>query len=116
MPASSADLGGLLDEAYPLAVEPAEAIVATAANEPADPRYAAMERLSQRKPLKESKPAGGLGTAIGGLATMALAVIWFVASLFVGFIFFYPSIMFLIGLGVFLKGIFQHVTASRGVG
>jgi hypothetical protein len=36
---------------------------------------------------------------------MTIAVVWFVAGYAAGIIFFYPPILFLIGLFAFLKGI-----------
>ena len=41
---------------------------------------------------------------LGGLAIMAIAVIWFVVGWNMGLIFFYPPILFLIGVYAFLKG------------
>jgi hypothetical protein len=41
----------------------------------------------------------------GGLAMMAIAVIWFVVGLAVGIIFIYPPILFVIGLIAFFKGL-----------
>lgn len=43
---------------------------------------------------------------VGGLAMMAIAAIWFVVGYQAGYIFFYPPILFLIGLYAFFKGIF----------
>lgn len=41
----------------------------------------------------------------GGIGMMAIAVVWFVVGLAIGIIFFYPPILFVIGLYAFLKGI-----------
>lgn len=45
------------------------------------------------------------GGVFGGLAMMAIAVVWFVVGLMVGYIFFYPPILFIIGLFGFIKGL-----------
>lgn len=45
---------------------------------------------------------------IGGLATMGIAVAWFVGGLMVGIIFFYPPVLFIIGLVTFAKGCFNN--------
>lgn len=42
---------------------------------------------------------------VGGIAMMAIAVIWFVVGYAAGIIFFYPPILFIIGLVGFIKGI-----------
>ncbi len=41
----------------------------------------------------------------GGLLMMIIAAVWFFAGLYVGYIFFYPPILFVIGLFGFLKGV-----------
>jgi len=43
---------------------------------------------------------------MGGLLMMLLAGVWFVAGLYCGFIFYYPPILFLIGLVGFVRGLF----------
>lgn len=45
-------------------------------------------------------------SVLGGVAMMVIAVVWFVGGLAVGFIFFYPPILFIIGLVAFFKGLF----------
>jgi hypothetical protein len=47
-------------------------------------------------------PAGG--AVLGGLAMMLIAVVWFVGGLMVGFIFFYPPVLFVIGLLTLIGG------------
>jgi hypothetical protein len=42
---------------------------------------------------------------LGGLAMMAIAVIWFVAGLFFDYIFFYPPILFVIGIVAVVRGV-----------
>ncbi|MCJ7570762.1 MAG: hypothetical protein MUO82_02635 [Candidatus Thermoplasmatota archaeon] len=42
---------------------------------------------------------------IGGMIMIGIATVWFVGGLFVGLIFFYPPILFLIGVYALLKGL-----------
>ncbi len=42
---------------------------------------------------------------IGGIIMMVFSVIWFVLGLIFGWVFWYPPILFLVGLYAFLKGI-----------
>jgi len=42
---------------------------------------------------------------LGGLIMMVIAVIWFFAGLSIGIVFFYPPILFVIGVYAFFKGI-----------
>ena len=44
------------------------------------------------------------GGMMGGLAAMAIAAVWFIVGLALGVIFFYPPILFVIGLVGFIKG------------
>jgi hypothetical protein len=48
----------------------------------------------------------------GGAAAMAIAVIWFVVGLAADRIFFYPPILFIIGLVAFFKGMMEGPTSS----
>jgi uncharacterized membrane protein YvbJ len=41
----------------------------------------------------------------GGVAMMTIAVVWFFGALSFGWVFFYPPILFLIGLYAFIKGL-----------
>ena len=45
------------------------------------------------------------GGVWGGMLTMTVAGLWFVVGLMNDFIYFYPPILFVIGLGAFLKGL-----------
>ncbi len=45
------------------------------------------------------------GTVVGGLVAMLIAVVWFIVGLFGGIIFFYPPILFVIGMVGFVRGI-----------
>ncbi|WP_145089235.1 hypothetical protein [Anatilimnocola aggregata] len=49
---------------------------------------------------------GFSSTALGGMAMMALAVVWFFGGLAVGVIFIYPPIMFVIGFCSMIGGLF----------
>jgi len=44
------------------------------------------------------------GGMLGGLGIMLLAAIWFVSGLPLGRILLYPAVMFVVGLGTFIKG------------
>ncbi len=44
---------------------------------------------------------------LGGLAMMAIAVVWFVLGWQAGYIYYYPPILFIIGLVGLIKGIAQ---------
>lgn len=45
------------------------------------------------------------GGVIGGMLMMIIALVWFFAGLAGGIIFFYPPILFVIGIAAFVKGI-----------
>lgn len=47
----------------------------------------------------------GAGT-VAGLFMMAAAVVWFVAGLALGSLFFYPPVLFVLGLGAIAKDVF----------
>jgi len=42
---------------------------------------------------------------VGGLIAMAIAVVWFVGAFALGFVFFYPPILFVMGLIGFFRGL-----------
>lgn len=52
-------------------------------------------------------------SVLGGIALMVIAVVWFFGGLAVNIIFFYPPILFIIGLVVLVKGIFAGSLAGR---
>ncbi|HUE69776.1 MAG TPA: hypothetical protein VMP01_02710 [Pirellulaceae bacterium] len=67
---------------------------------------ASYEESKQRKYYNNDGDGWGLNAGIGGGALLMLgAVVWFVVGLACGYIFFYPPIMFIIGLIAFFKGI-----------
>jgi predicted lipid-binding transport protein (Tim44 family) len=43
---------------------------------------------------------------VGGALMMLIAVVWFVGGLFAGILFFYPPILFVIGIIAMVKGMF----------
>ncbi len=50
---------------------------------------------------------------MGGLTMMAIAALWLVAGLYFGRIFFYPVILFIIGLVGFFRGLFTGNISGR---
>ena len=42
---------------------------------------------------------------IGGMIMIGIATVWFIGGLYVGLIFFYPPILFLIGVYALIKGL-----------
>ena len=49
----------------------------------------------------------------GGLAMMAIAAVWFFGGLAFGLIFYYPPILFVIGLVGFIRGLFTGNVSGR---
>lgn len=49
----------------------------------------------------------GRNEILGGIASMMGAIIWFFAGLYFGYIFFYPPILFVLGLIAFIKGLMK---------
>lgn len=109
-PVANNGLGSFLDEALsePTSKDDVYGVSAPAptalADSPFDPRYGAVNTVAPA-PRSERRSSGTSGTAIGGLATMVIAVIWFFAGASVGVYFIYPPIMFVAGLVTFLKGL-----------
>lgn len=64
--------------------------------------------IKRKKKKKSNSPLASvdLGTVGFGVLMMVGAVVWFVAGLFGGIIFFYPPILFIIGLVTMVKGFF----------
>ncbi|MDB5313094.1 MAG: hypothetical protein JWO38_7296 [Gemmataceae bacterium] len=80
-------------------------------NEDDDEDDAPRKKKSRRKPKPEEKPSHfGLekrvlnGGVAGGLLAMVIAVVWFVVGLMADRIFFYPPILFVVGLIAMIKG------------
>lgn len=78
-------------------------------------RRKAPELDDEDKPRKKSKvrasrsEGGGFGSihagSLGGIAMMVVAVVWFVLGLKGGYIFYYPPVLFVLGLIAFFKGL-----------
>jgi hypothetical protein len=92
-----------------------------AANQPAPAAPPVPQMVTPLKPLRSERGRGFFGPekkgiakgVLGGFAMMAIAVVWFVAGWAVGYIFFYPPILFLIGLYATLKGVFTGNLAGE---
>jgi hypothetical protein len=58
------------------------------------------------------EPRWGINAGIGGGAIMMLiALVWFCGGLAFGILFFYPPILFVVGIIAFFKGIFDNFSA-----
>jgi hypothetical protein len=86
--------------------------------EPEPPRRPVLRRepSPRRRPRRAERGGprvafeeGWFGSAnagvVGGLLMILIAVVWFVAGLAAGYIFFYPPILFVIGIIAFIKGL-----------
>ena len=49
------------------------------------------------------------GPIIAGLGMMLVATVWFSVGLYAGVIFFYPPVLFILGLGSMAKGLFEGI-------
>ena len=47
------------------------------------------------------------GSVVGGAIAMLVAVVWFVVGFFAGWVFFYPPILFIIGLIGFVRSLIR---------
>ena len=72
-----------------------------------DPRRSARPPLDDRFVKRTPTRSGGRTDkgAVAGVLMMVGAVVWFVVGMAVGIIFFYPPILFIIGLICFIKGL-----------
>ncbi len=50
---------------------------------------------------------------VGGILMMVIAVVWFVVGYVAGWVFYYPPILFLIGLYAFFKGMFTGNVSGK---
>jgi hypothetical protein len=70
----------------------------------------AKRRSKSRRKQSSDSSGGGMfsfnGGVLGGLVAMVIAVNWFVVAWQNGIIFYYPPVMFIIGLVAFVKGLF----------
>jgi hypothetical protein len=81
-----------------------------------DPKVDRENNKRQRAEKAEQSKGNGLGFekgvlnsgVAGGLLAMIGAVVWFVAGLMNDVLFFYPPILFVIGLGAFFKGLTRN--------
>jgi hypothetical protein len=99
-----------------VSLPPAQASATTSANNYASNPYASTsDDAIRRAYLSSSTPyqqesSEGWGTMATGIGMIVLAVVWFVGGLFVGIIFFYPPILLIIGIGTFLKGLWEKLS------
>lgn len=83
----------------------------TATSPPPPVRPAAKKKAPRREAPSKSggffgiEKRGVAAGVLGGLLMMVIAVVWFLLGLAADIIFFYPPILFIIGLFAFLKGI-----------
>ena len=69
------------------------------------PRPKAKKKKKSSSSSAGSKSGGpDMGQVLGGLGMMVGAVVWFVAGIFFGWVFFYPPILLIIGLVTMIKG------------
>jgi len=64
------------------------------------------ERSAENEALAPEKKGIQKGV-IGGIIMIVIAIIWFFGGLAAGYIFFYPPILFIIGVYALIKGLFQ---------
>ena len=93
---------------------PASAAPAQPANQPRSDNEVLSGYTSEeswRQPAQETQESVGSvglnGGVLGGAAMMVVAVCWFCGGLVVGYIFFYPPILFVVGLVGLIKGLIQ---------
>jgi hypothetical protein len=76
---------------------------------PARPRRnsapAPVRKRKKRKPVKSRGDSVVDPSIIGGIVMMVGAVVWFVVGLKFGIIFFYPPVLFVLGIAAFVKGL-----------
>lgn len=74
-----------------------------------EPKRSRRPRRAEPRGPRVAFEEGWLGSLnagiIGGLLMMLIAVVWFVGGLAVGFIFFYPPVLLVIGFIAFIKGL-----------
>lgn len=93
-------------ERPPVATPPQNPFADLPSFPPAESMSARAQATSQGGSFAPEK-AGLRAGVVGGLLMMALAAVWFFGGLAVGYIFFYPPILFIVGLVGLLKGIFD---------
>jgi hypothetical protein len=90
-----------------------QVVLATAKYLQRDPepelRRAQEKRAAQEQGTNQSVEGSVFnGGVLGGVVAMMVAVAWFLAGLANDVIFFYPPILFVIGLGAFFKGFMRR--------
>lgn len=63
--------------------------------------------VSATRAVSPGNDHSGRNEMLGGIASMVGAVIWFFAGLYFGYIYFYPPILFVLGLIAFIKGLMK---------
>lgn len=77
------------------------------------------EQKKRNKPRKKKRPRSSVGLSsgwfeninagmIGGLLMIIIAVVWFVGGLMGGWLFYYPPILFCIGLAAVVRDVFNR--------
>jgi hypothetical protein len=103
-----------MNDEYPIAA--GQTPFAASAIQPSLPAPRRLTQSTPRRPQRgffAPERKGIAKGALGGIVMMVIAVVWFVAGFAVGYIFFYPPILFLIGLYAFLKGIMTGNLAGK---
>ena len=70
-------------------------------------RLDALEARSAENEAFAPEKKGVQKGIIGGIIMIAIAIIWFFVGLAAGYIFFYPPILFIIGIYALIKGLLQ---------
>jgi len=81
----------------------------------------AEKKIAQKKAIEaEEQVSGGAGIfnleskgVLGGAAMMVIAFVWFFGALAVNRIFFYPPVLFIVGLVVFIKGLMNQNVSGK---
>lgn len=63
------------------------------------------ETVAKSRSVEGKVANGGI---VGGIVAMVIAVVWFVVGFAAGRIFFYPPILFIIGLVGFIRGLIEY--------
>jgi hypothetical protein len=74
---------------------------------PRGPRRKSLRKREKRQPLVAFEEGwfGSLnGGVVGGVLMMLIAAVWFVVGLWAGWLFYYPPILFVIGIIAIIKG------------
>jgi DNA-directed RNA polymerase subunit RPC12/RpoP len=97
------------DEAFEARRRPPAFPVESEERERLPPRPPGARRRRRRRPAEREGWFGNINAGLlGGVAMMVIAVVWFVLGLMGGFIFFYPPILFVIGIAALIKGIIDR--------